>query len=590
MNGRTCQLCGKALSRFSVGSGGEFCSREHRNQFRLRLGMDRLQEANKVASLMRRRENAKAIPTAQLARDSKVLPRVAQLLLLPVRQPDVHPLRLVPAALETPRITSLSGNLRSSSPQPAAPVRATARAMRQDSLPLRPKRPLPPPRSNRFSTQIKPAGIVIPSLAAARATGKRRESAELRLSVRRTHIGSTGIQVRPLRAPVQNCQEPQRPRRLNNSADRGQELRVSGGIGFRLPAARIRPIEFTRPRTALPEKSTVPRGLNAVSQPKNGDIVTAGVIRFVLRVPSGPNAPKQNNGTGFQLPEPFLNGKERPRTEAHDNRSCDVRWIAAAPCAPQLRHRNGVARLRPAAPPGPCLSAPPAHGMVSGRRLTLVSFQPQEAPFECPPSVLHGTLLSGMHFGTAPPLRKVEPAPATLEEHFDAGLQNWTGRTDDWKVDVAGVRAGSLAIFSPSLEIPNYQLEFLTRVENRGITWVFRAANFNDYYKATLAVAPGGGYELRRCAVIGGSPEQVVVKPVPPATPVPSGKTAVTVRTRVVGDEFAVSLDGQAVDTWADARLTAGGIGFVGAPEERARLYWVKVTPLGQSSKEYSKR
>jgi len=45
MNGRTCQLCGKPLSRFTVGSGGDFCSREHRNQYRLRAGMDRLQGA-----------------------------------------------------------------------------------------------------------------------------------------------------------------------------------------------------------------------------------------------------------------------------------------------------------------------------------------------------------------------------------------------------------------------------------------------------------------------------------------------------------------------------------------------------------------
>ena len=49
-----------------VGTDGDFCSREHRNQFRLRKGMDRLQEANKVASLMRRRENPRQMLPAQL--------------------------------------------------------------------------------------------------------------------------------------------------------------------------------------------------------------------------------------------------------------------------------------------------------------------------------------------------------------------------------------------------------------------------------------------------------------------------------------------------------------------------------------------
>jgi len=119
---------------------------------------------------------------------------------------------------------------------------------------------------------------------------------------------------------------------------------------------------------------------------------------------------------------------------------------------------------------------------------------------------------------------------------------------------------------------------------------MFRAANLNDYYKVTLAVAPGGGYEFRRCAVVGGLEEGATVRVVPPASPAPSGKTAVTVRTRVAGNEFTVSIDGQAVDTWTDARLTAGGVGFMGVPEDRARLYWVKVTPIGHISKEYSKR
>jgi len=65
MSARTCQLCGRPLSRIWVGAGGDFCSREHRNQYGLRLGMDRLQEANKVATLMRRRENLKSVMPTQ---------------------------------------------------------------------------------------------------------------------------------------------------------------------------------------------------------------------------------------------------------------------------------------------------------------------------------------------------------------------------------------------------------------------------------------------------------------------------------------------------------------------------------------------
>src|ERR1035438_373902 len=66
MSAKACLLCGKPLGRLRVGGDGEFCSREHRNQPRLRRGMDRLEEANKVTSLMRRRENPRHILAARL--------------------------------------------------------------------------------------------------------------------------------------------------------------------------------------------------------------------------------------------------------------------------------------------------------------------------------------------------------------------------------------------------------------------------------------------------------------------------------------------------------------------------------------------
>src|SRR5579871_1813700 len=71
---KTCQLCGKPLGRRG---DGEFCSSEHRNQFRLRRGMDRLEEANKVASLMRRRENLRQIPATGLAAAGACEPRAS---------------------------------------------------------------------------------------------------------------------------------------------------------------------------------------------------------------------------------------------------------------------------------------------------------------------------------------------------------------------------------------------------------------------------------------------------------------------------------------------------------------------------------
>src|SRR5215468_9772228 len=75
MSVKTCQLCGKPLSKFRVGADPEFCSKEHRNQFRLRKGMNRLEEVNKVANLMRRRESPKQITFSSLMCQSAISPR-----------------------------------------------------------------------------------------------------------------------------------------------------------------------------------------------------------------------------------------------------------------------------------------------------------------------------------------------------------------------------------------------------------------------------------------------------------------------------------------------------------------------------------
>jgi len=55
-------------------------------------------------------------------------------------------------------------------------------------------------------------------------------------------------------------------------------------------------------------------------------------------------------------------------------------------------------------------------------------------------------------------------------------------------------------------------------------------------------------------------------------------RSAVTIRTSVSGSSIADSVDGNEIDTWTEERLPSGGVGFVGAPDDRARLYWVKVS------------
>jgi hypothetical protein len=130
-------------------------------------------------------------------------------------------------------------------------------------------------------------------------------------------------------------------------------------------------------------------------------------------------------------------------------------------------------------------------------------------------------------------------------------------------------------------------MEFLARIDHRSVTWVFRASNLSEYHLATIASTAAGGYEFGRGTVIGGVSELAATTPLPMAL---NRKNAITIRLRAIGNEFTVSLDGQVIDTWTDGRLPVGGIGFMGATDDRARLYWVRLSPAGSAGKENAKR
>jgi hypothetical protein len=175
----------------------------------------------------------------------------------------------------------------------------------------------------------------------------------------------------------------------------------------------------------------------------------------------------------------------------------------------------------------------------------------------------------------------------TIEEHFGEGWDDWIGGTAEWKVDVAGVRTGPLALYKPSLELIDYEMEFLARIDARSLTWVVRAAGLDEYVRCTLTAVGGGELELSRCTVVGNVPGQEIrsSKRVPGKP-----RTTMTVGTRVTGDTFAVSVDGTDIDFWNDDRFPMGGVGFMGAPDDRARLYWVRLSSTELTVKEHEKK
>ena len=172
-------------------------------------------------------------------------------------------------------------------------------------------------------------------------------------------------------------------------------------------------------------------------------------------------------------------------------------------------------------------------------------------------------------------------AAVALDEDFRSGLDNWTNRGTghpSWTADKAGfVHPTSLALFRPSLGLVDYQMQFVGTIDKKGLSWAVRAADFNNYYAVALTVlkpGPTPTIGLTRYAVINGKIQDRVTTPLLMSA---RSDTVYRVRLDVHGDNFAVSIQDQPVDSWSDHKLRLGGIGFFSEPEARSRVAGVQV-------------
>jgi hypothetical protein len=591
MSARTCLLCGKSLSRFLTGPG-DFCSREHRNQYQTRLGMDRLNEANKVANLMRRRENAKLISAKHLISDCARTPREFGRVSAPPSLPSVVTLRPTPAGLPAPRVPVNHDDSRwlvaarpvsSATPSMArlllAEVGFGHKAVLHEWV-----------QAHRLAVAIIQAPISTLINRPAAPTSQRREFGLLRHSAVRVHLdtklhiggtscgfGATGASHRSRGVRI-----------LRRSAAKGKALRVSSGVGFRLRPP-VRPsFASAGPGPTLTPRFEQPCRVTFRALGVDGTVRTAGMrlerVELSYRPPVILNETVSlQRGTLARLScaAQALNGGAR---------ICTSPWAVAEPQLPRLDTHSGSTGFTSAGSTQLLSTAPDPAAIVTDQRPARVSFVHNEVPFTYSTTAIYGSFSGG---ATAPPPHETKPIAPTatrIEEHFNNGFAQWTGGLGTWKLDAAGVRIGELALLQPSLEWADYDLEFLARIENRCMSWVFRAANLNEYYQATIAKT-AGGYEFSRCTVVGGHAEPVTALMVPGIGPgsAPS-KTAITVRMRARGEQFSVSIDNRVVESWSDIRLPVGGVGFMGSLDDRARLYWVTISPVGSLNKEQWKQ
>jgi hypothetical protein len=173
-------------------------------------------------------------------------------------------------------------------------------------------------------------------------------------------------------------------------------------------------------------------------------------------------------------------------------------------------------------------------------------------------------------------------AAIALDEDFRSGLDDWASRGDtatEWSFDSTGfVRPGALALYRPSMNLTDYQVQFLGMIDKKALSWVVRAEDFDNYYVVKLMVLKAGPLPtigVTRYAVVNGIPDQRadVIVPIDARNDM-----LYRVRMDVRGEDFSLTVQGQMVDAWSEPRLTRGGIGFFTARGEESRLRWVQVT------------
>ncbi|BDC49215.1 hypothetical protein F183_A15310 [Bryobacterales bacterium F-183] len=171
-------------------------------------------------------------------------------------------------------------------------------------------------------------------------------------------------------------------------------------------------------------------------------------------------------------------------------------------------------------------------------------------------------------------------AAVELADDFSFGLDSWDSRNGTaWTYDQTGfIRPRSLALYRPSMNLTDYSVQFLGKIDYAAIGWVVRAVDFNNYHAVKL-VQRGGGplprYTIVRYSVVDGKEGPRIEHPLPLNL---YKDTLFRIRMDIRGSDYAILVQDSVVDSWSDDRFPFGGVGFFSGRGEESRVRWVQVT------------
>jgi len=168
-----------------------------------------------------------------------------------------------------------------------------------------------------------------------------------------------------------------------------------------------------------------------------------------------------------------------------------------------------------------------------------------------------------------------------FRDDFTKGLADWNHGgplASDWTYKAGTVHPGRLRLWKRSVGMTDYQFEFQAAIEQKALSWAFRASDVNNYYatKITLGRADdvSSGTRIVRYAVLNGVQKDRALLPSPVEL---KALEPYRIRVRVKGDSFSTLVNDQLVDQWSDSRLASGGIGFFAEEGESAAVHWVSI-------------